>query len=428
MFVPDFFRSIQSQPIREKITVPLAGLAAQLRLCHENQFTGQLIIKTQASQNEYWYLYFYLGYLAGGTSPVHPIRRWRRQITQHCPQLIDDSQFHKYTSSNWLKLWNYESLIALMKQGRLLEQQMVGVVEGNLVEILFDLMQSGHSYRHGAQVQLLFRPIPQAMVASLWITARLEPVLQQTEQLWSSWSNSSMGSYSPNLAPAILDRNELRLQTSETAFQNLTAWVNGDRTLRDLSVQLNRPLVSVAQSILPHVHEGMMGLVEVKDFVCDSQSMSAFPSIRPVPNPSVSPLIAYIEDSRFDCAAMSQVLAQLGYRFINIRDPLEALPILLEQKPNLIFLDLLMPIANGYEICSQIRRVSAFKDTPIVIVTSINGIVDRVRAKLVGSSDFLSKPITSEKVLGVLNSHLQGLVASDHPKSHSPPPLRVTKR
>ncbi|NET37356.1 MAG: response regulator, partial [Cyanothece sp. SIO1E1] len=105
-------------------------------------------------------------------------------------------------------------------------------------------------------------------------------------------------------------------------------------------------------------------------------------------------------------AAMGQVVAQAGYRCVNIKDPVQALPILLEQKPGLIFLDLLMPVANGYEVCSQIRRVSAFKDTPVIIVTSIDGIVDRVRARLVGATGFITKPIAAQKVVPVLQQHL----------------------
>ena len=58
-----------------------------------------------------------------------------------------------------------------------------------------------------------------------------------------------------------------------------------------------------------------------------------------------------------------------------------------------------MPVASGYEICSQVRRVSLFKGIPIVIVTSNNTLADRVHAKVVGASGFLSKPIQREKVL-----------------------------
>jgi chemotaxis family two-component system response regulator PixG len=58
-----------------------------------------------------------------------------------------------------------------------------------------------------------------------------------------------------------------------------------------------------------------------------------------------------------------------------------------------------MPIVNGYELCSQIRRVSSLKDLPIVMLTSQDGIVDRVRAKVVKASAFLPKPIEPTKLL-----------------------------
>jgi chemotaxis family two-component system response regulator PixG len=116
--------------------------------------------------------------------------------------------------------------------------------------------------------------------------------------------------------------------------------------------------------------------------------------------------VACIDDSRIDSLAMHKILTEAGYRCINIHDPVQALPILLEKKPDVIFLDLVMPVANGYEICSQIRRISALKDTPVIILTSNDGIVDRVRAKMVGSSGFLAKPINAEKMLNMLRMHL----------------------
>ncbi|MEO0406626.1 MAG: response regulator, partial [Cyanobacteria bacterium P01_A01_bin.135] len=129
------------------------------------------------------------------------------------------------------------------------------------------------------------------------------------------------------------------------------------------------------------------------------------------------PLVAYIEDSRFDCLAMETILEKTEHRYISIHDPIQALPMLLEHKPDIIFLDVLMPMVNGYEVCAQIRQISAFKDTPIVIVTSSDGIVDRVRANLVGASGFLAKPITTEKVLVTLKTYLSA--SSYSPTSQS---------
>jgi len=93
-------------------------------------------------------------------------------------------------------------------------------------------------------------------------------------------------------------------------------------------------------------------------------------------------------------------------RFVKIQDAVQALPILIQDKPDLIFLDLIMPVASGYEICTQLRRISTFANTPIIILTGNDGFLDRVRAKVVGSTDFLTKPVVSDKVMAIIRKYL----------------------
>jgi chemotaxis family two-component system response regulator PixG len=110
---------------------------------------------------------------------------------------------------------------------------------------------------------------------------------------------------------------------------------------------------------------------------------------------------------------MESLLVTAGYQFIGVDDALRAFAVLLARKPDVIFLDLVMPNTNGYEICGKLRKLESFRDTPIVILTGNDGIVDRVRAKLVGASDFLSKPIDAGKVLNVIRKHLEQGVTSN---------------
>ncbi|NEO27500.1 MAG: response regulator [Kamptonema sp. SIO4C4] len=114
---------------------------------------------------------------------------------------------------------------------------------------------------------------------------------------------------------------------------------------------------------------------------------------------SAQPLVACIEDDAGVQQQLEQIFTSQGYRFLAISDPVKALPLLLQHKPAFIFLDLVMPIANGYEICAQIRRVKEFQKTPIAILTSSDGLVDRVRAKMSGATTFLAKPIDAQKVI-----------------------------
>ncbi|MCG8365514.1 MAG: response regulator [Pseudanabaenales cyanobacterium] len=408
MIIPEAFSSTESRTVAHKAFVRLTDLIGQLQSCSQEQFTGELTVKLQATQGRRWSLYFYAGGLIGGTSEVHSIRRWCRQLSQHCPHLSVSST---YQGADRPQYWDYQSLAKLVEQGKIRQSQLTAVVGGNLTEILFDLIQAEQQSRYLSGLQLTFRQMSQDILDSALVGIRPEWVFNQAMQVWDVWLQAGLGSYSPNLAPVILDAEALRRQTSPLAYQNLTALVDGDRTLRDLAAKLQQNLVPLAQSLIPYIHTEVMSLVEVGDFTCELKSVAATPSIRPIQTNPSSPLVAYIEDSRFDSLKMSQILAQTGYRFTNVQDPVQALPVLLEQKPSLIFLDLLMPITNGYEICAQIRRVSAFQRIPVIIVTSSDGIVDRVRAKLVGASGFIAKPIDSPKVLNALQQHLPTLYA-----------------
>lgn len=132
--------------------------------------------------------------------------------------------------------------------------------------------------------------------------------------------------------------------------------------------------------------------------------------VSPRSNPTLSTkkfVIAHIDDSSIEHKTMSSILEKLICDYVPITNPMLAVSSLLKIKPSLIFLDLNMPIVNGYEICTQLRRVDMFKDTPVVIVTGNDGFVDRVRAKMAGATDFISKPIDREKVVAILNKYLQ---------------------
>ena len=116
--------------------------------------------------------------------------------------------------------------------------------------------------------------------------------------------------------------------------------------------------------------------------------------------------VVYVDDNSLDSQTMGGIVEKAGYSYANISDSLQVLPKLMDFQPQLIFLELVLPVANGYELCAQIRRISIFKETPVVIVTSNNKITDRMRAKMVGASDFLSKPITAKSVLKILIKYL----------------------
>jgi CheY-like chemotaxis protein len=292
---------------------------------------------------------------------------------------------------------------------------MSAIVEGYIAEILFDIHQRWDRFRYRSALQLTYRSIPPDTLNSsdsTLVSIQVEPIWQQALQTWQAWQQDALAEVSPNLAPAISKAEELRWQTSPKVYQNLITLVDGHQTFRDLAVKLKQNLLPLTLSIMPYIRKGLIEVLEVGDLnyaikpTTPPQPPAFGSRVRPVQAQQTSPLVAYIDDSRLDCQRMNHILAQVGYRCILIQDPVQALPLLLEHKPHLIFLDLIMPVTNGYEICSQVRRMSVFQDTPVIILTSNDGIVDRVRAKMVGSTGFLAKPIGREKVLSILQKYL----------------------
>ncbi|HBE19851.1 MAG TPA: response regulator [Cyanobacteria bacterium UBA11149] len=417
MLTPSSVSSMELPIGRQELVFSTEDLIKQIQDCATKQFTGKLDLHITGAKPQLSSLYFSLGGLVGCTNDWHTNRRWFRQLSLHCPQLIVNSTAPE---SQRTECWDYNSLSILTKQGKIPLMEMAELIEGHAIEMIFDIIQAGEKIGYIKGLQLLYRPIPENAIDLGLVAIRADKAWRQAIQAWQDWQEANLEDISPNLAPKIVEPEQLRQQTSSHAYRNLTNLADGNYTLRDLAVKLTQTALPLTQSILPYIRNRLMKLVEVEDLILDIKSSQKDKRIESQigkipttgnkpPQPSTSnpkaPLIAYIDDSRTDSQTMGNILTQAGYRFINIQDSVQALIQLLEHKPDLIFLDLVMPIANGYEICAQIRRVSTFKDTPVIILTGNDGFVDRVRAKMVGSSGFLSKPITSEKILGVLQRY-----------------------
>lgn len=116
--------------------------------------------------------------------------------------------------------------------------------------------------------------------------------------------------------------------------------------------------------------------------------------------------IACIDDSPTVLSAIESFLDDKSFKVLRIDNPVSALMKIIRNKPDLILLDVTMPSLDGYELCSLLRRHTLFKQTPIIMVTGNTGLIDRAKAKLVGSSGYLTKPFTQPDLLKVIFKHL----------------------
>lgn len=116
--------------------------------------------------------------------------------------------------------------------------------------------------------------------------------------------------------------------------------------------------------------------------------------------------IACIDDSLTVLNSIKSFLDENVFTVVTINDPVKALMQILRSKPDLILLDVEMPNLDGYELCSLLRRHSAFKNTPIIMVTGRTGLIDRAKAKMVRSSGYLTKPFDQSELLKMVFKHI----------------------
>jgi two-component system, chemotaxis family, response regulator PixG len=117
--------------------------------------------------------------------------------------------------------------------------------------------------------------------------------------------------------------------------------------------------------------------------------------------------IACIDDSPTVLDEIERFLGNRGkYQLTRLEEPIKASSTILRLKPDLILMDITMPNINGYKLCSLFRSSEALAHTPIIMVTGNKGLVDQVRAKMVGATDYLTKPFTQEKLLGMVEKYL----------------------
>lgn len=362
----------------------------------QSQINGKLSF-TNPQLAQQWHFYLYQGRIIYVTGGVHPIRRWQRNLINNLPQIpFNLAQLQAALAKQQADLndniWEYQQLASWVKQKTISSQQARKATLFALVEMLFDMTQGKKVVGHIDQNEILS---PQLDLIEP------EEAIEQTQELWQDWQAAKATDCFANLAPIILQPQQLQEKTSLFAYQSLCKLLDGNRTLRDLAVQLRTSPLQVISSLLPYIKSEIFGLVQVADLLELLPPQNIYTSVN-----QERPLVACIDDSMMLSHMMEQIISLGGYRFLGINDPTQAIPTLLKNKPDLIFLDIIMPKISGYDLCVQLRKYKEFENIPIIFLTSNNGLIDRLKAKMVGSADFLKKTVDADELLAKIVQYL----------------------
>jgi len=116
--------------------------------------------------------------------------------------------------------------------------------------------------------------------------------------------------------------------------------------------------------------------------------------------------VMVIDDSNTIRRSAELFLKAAGCEVILAEDGFDALAKIADQHPQVIFVDIMMPRLDGYQTCALIKRNSRFKSTPVIMLSSKDGLFDRARGRMAGSDQYLTKPFTQEGLVEAVNNYI----------------------
>jgi twitching motility two-component system response regulator PilG len=386
-----------------------------LQLIELGQRTGELFVETYSASlatnrdsaraawprnlktaERSWFVFFLNGriiYAGDSATSLSRLRDYlRRYKVDQALDAINLSTIATLNAPEYGYLWTLlESHALTSDQGRSIVQSMV---QETLFD-LFSLHQGAFIFEQGSAL------------APQLVTLEISPLITQTVKQVQEWKQFHPHIQSPEQCPAITDPEQLRRTLTETSFGAFDRWTDGKTTLRQMARYLNRDVVAVARAIYPYIRQGLVQMLTTPPSELPNQPVAL--------NRETVPRVVCIDDGATIRAAVEQILSQHGYQTASISNPLKALSLVFHLKPDLILCDITMPELDGYEICAMLRKSTAFRETPIIMLTGKDGFIDRVKARMVGATDYLTKPFGEGELLLLVEKYV-GMGDPERPK------------
>lgn len=116
--------------------------------------------------------------------------------------------------------------------------------------------------------------------------------------------------------------------------------------------------------------------------------------------------VMVIDDSKTIRRTAETLLKREGCEVVTAVDGFDALAKIADQRPQIIFVDIMMPRLDGYQTCALIKNNQTFKSIPVIMLSSKDGLFDKARGRIVGSEEYVTKPFTREELLNAIRKHV----------------------
>ncbi|MEO0647606.1 MAG: response regulator [Cyanobacteria bacterium J06650_10] len=384
----------------------------------EQLVDGELSLTNSSGQ---WRFYVLDGQLLYVSSSVLAVRRFDRAVRCYRPR------WEWSVASEWAldsQSWELPLLERAIAQNQLSPIQIKLILRMVAEECLVELLCEGVVKSEWHPYHLESSSAYRSAALSATETRR---ILSKAERIAQSWKASPLGHLSLSATPiasvpgalGVLAIPSQCLEGGMTLWDILASHVSslGKLTqlllplvesqkvtfqlLLDLPLPFEKP--SAARLAVPQAARDLASSATTAQ---RSPSSSFASSAQPATATGKAPLIACIDDSPVLTLSLKKILTSAGYRTLSIPEPMRGFSKLIEYQPDLILLDLMLPNADGYSVCKFLRETPAFAKTPIIILTGQDSNLDRMRARLVGATEFLTKPPKPVALLEMIERHL----------------------
>jgi twitching motility two-component system response regulator PilG len=380
-----------------------------LQLISLGQRTGQLLVEacfhnsdkltTQEtaryhnswhSEKQFWFVFFLNGQIIYSQQGDTNLSRIDDYLLHYrVSTRLDEQQLACLGSQNAPE---YGYLWALLERNIIDPKVAHSIIHSLVYETIFDLLslhQGSFIFRQGATLtpqltSLEIAPLVYKLTQQIQAWKQLYPHIQSSEQL-----------------PILADMVQLQSSLPAATIKKLQHWADGKKTLRQLARHLNRDILTVAKAIYPYLEQGWLQLVYSN--TTNSQTHRQKSEV----DEKYKVRVVCIDDTKTICETVKSILKAQGYEAIALTNPLEAISLIFQLQPDLILCDIAMPELDGYEICAMLRHSTAFQNIPIIMLTGKDQLIDRVRATMVGATDYLTKPFGDTELLMLVEKYIK---------------------
>jgi two-component system, chemotaxis family, response regulator PixG len=379
-----------------------------------------------------WLIYFNQGKITYATHSLEPFERLERHLRRFSHEIATLTSavrtqvrlnFEIESNNDSNPHSDYQGICWLVEQQYLTSTEAAKIVTSLIKEVFetYLLLEKG-----------TYKFIPKSDNLPIFCSLNWQILVEECQKNLQLWQNLGPKIWSAHQRPYFFSQAQAKSKISSELQQKLGKILRGF-SFRQLAALLNQDEVKLAQNLYSLIESGVILLRnpqspfdQLPKIPAESTNLASSTSTvkqeqLPPPQPEINGDISSIQNApikqqkyKVACIDDSPTILEEINRFLEdqdvtvfaISDPVRALRDIIRIKPDLILLDVGMPTIDGYKLCRLIRNHSLFKTKPIVMVTGNTGIIDRAKARLVGATDYMTKPFTQSQLIKMVYRYL----------------------